>query len=97
MTRIFKELENGKILLIKPEGEDIGTPLFCTVCEFPMKTLEDTFSHRKFSCCSKCSNRWSGNKEGDLLKGWIPNKESQEWKEYIQERILLGKSLINLK
>jgi len=94
---MFKELADGKILLIKPEGEDVSTPLFCSLCEFPMKTLEDTFSQRKFKCCSKCSNRWSSNKQGDLQDGWRPNKESHEWLEYIQERILLGKNLISLK
>ncbi len=98
MQKKFKELENGKILLITPEGdEDSNTPLFCRVCEFPMKTFDDTFSFRKDKCCSKCSNRWGSQKQGKLIEGWTPDKDSLEWKEYISERILLGKHLINLK
>ena len=97
MTRNFKEMMDGKILLITPEGDTNTTPLFCRVCELPMKTLEDSISFRQQTCCSKCGNRWSSRKEGNLKDGWSPDKQSEEWLEYIQERIMLGKSLINLK
>lgn len=96
MTRIFEERANGKILIVKPE-EDYGTPLFCKVCDFPMKTIDDSFSYRKVGCCSKCDNRWGSHKSGKLNEGWTPDKTTEEWSEYIEDRISMGKHLINVR
>lgn len=90
------EKNDGKLLLIKPVG-DKTIPLFCDICKFPMKTLEDIISFKKIDCCAACEMRWSNSKLGNLKDGWKPNEKTDGWEEYIQIRNISFKSLINLK
>lgn len=92
----IKSLEDGKILVIEPYGAEPSSPLFCPICAFPMKTIEDSISYRSFKCCNKCEMRWSTSNKGSLKEGWKPDQTSQEWCEYIEERKLLNKILINI-
>lgn len=85
--------KNGRILIIRPETPTV--PLFCGLCEFPIKTLDDVISCQNHQVCNKCEMRWSGQKE--WKSGWKPDKNSQEWLEYIQERKLLSRNLISFR
>ncbi len=93
----IKELFGGKIIVISPEADNNFVPLFCRVCKFPMKTLEDSVSYRKVRCCNHCDMRWGSSKQGRLEDGWTPEKTTEDWQEYIKDRIIYFKHLINLK
>lgn len=90
---LIESRKNGRILIIRPSVQ--STPLFCPHCEFPLKTLEDVMSSKNHGACYKCEMRWSGDKNWGF--DWKPNKLSTEWEEYILERKLLARNLINLR
>lgn len=90
-------LEDGKVLVIRPSDKSSLIPLFCPVCSFPMKTLNDTVAFRKHGCCDKCELYWSGSKLGTWKDGWRPSAETEDWAYYIAERKLLSRSLITLR
>lgn len=90
------EKNEGKLLLIRPSN-DKTVPLFCHVCKFPMKTLEDIISFKKTNCCAACDMRWSNSKLGNLKEGWKPDEKTDGWSEYMEIRNIRFKSLINLK
>ncbi len=86
--REIKSTKQGKILVIRPVERNTIVPLFCDICGFPMKTLEDSIAFRKSGCCERCDLHWS-KKEID--------KESEEWKEYMEVRVLSSKPNIQFK
>lgn len=90
-------LEDGKILIIRPSDKATLVPLFCPVCSFPMKTLDDSVAFRKHGTCDRCEMFWSGSKLGSWKEGWRPNTETSDWASYIHDRKLLSRSLITLK
>lgn len=90
-------LEDGKILIIRPADKSSLVPLFCSVCAFPMRTLDDSVAFRKHGCCDRCEMYWSGSKLGSWKDGWRPDSTTPDWQTYIQERKLLSRSLITLK
>lgn len=96
MSKIIKHLLGDKIVLILPEN-DKTTPLFCHICKFPMKTLEDSISFKKMGCCNLCELRWSTTKYGKLEEGWVPGSDTEGWEDYMSTRNIYFKRLINLK
>ena len=89
---------NGKlIIIVSKEFEKITVPLFCPICELPMKTKEDGLSFRKYGCCEKCDNRWTCTKGIDWAEGKLPDKTSEDWQEYYTYRLIQSKPIINLK
>jgi hypothetical protein len=93
--RDIKILANGKIVVVKPLIHSVITPLFCEVCEYPMKTSDDSAAYKMFGCCDRCALKFAfGNKE-KWEKGWRPT--SEDLKEYKEERELLAKPLLILR
>lgn len=94
----IKFLQNGKIVVIANKNYEKTTlPLFCKVCEFPMKTKEDGISFRKVGCCERCDLRWSNTPGVDWENNLWPDKSTELWKEYYNERLIFSKPIINLK
>lgn len=100
---MFKGVEsynNGKVIVLIETEPKQTTPLFCPVCEFPMKApLDDAISFQKYGCCSKCDQRWT-NFPG--LEKWLSSKHPSEiskefWDEYIEERRLFSRPLLTFK
>ena len=57
-----------------------------------MKSVEDSISYRKIGVCSHCDLRWSGDKRIDLSSGRYPEKDWEEWSEYIQIRAVSART-----
>lgn len=96
MTARIREMRQGKIVVIEPENEET-VPLFCPLCEFPMKSIEDYISYGTSKTCSRCEMRWSSCKFGKWEDGWRPDSKTEGWEDYIKERIIYAKSIINLR
>lgn len=92
-----KSLDGGKIVIVKPIDMTTIVPLFCYVCEFPMKTADDSISFRKHGVCSRCDGRWTNHRDVSWKEGKLPDKSSEDWQEYITLRALLSRPLIILK
>lgn len=93
-----KITNNGKIMVIVAKNfEKITVPLFCSICEFPMRTKEDGLSFRKHGCCEKCDNRWTYKPGINWSEGKTPNKLSEEWVEYYSFRLIISKPIIKIK
>lgn len=88
---------NDKVIVVKNKDDLTTVPLFCHVCEFPMRTMEDSISFRKHGVCSQCDNRWTFTKGVSWVSGVLPNKNSEEWSEYISLRDISSKPIINFK
>jgi len=97
MSKEILSLENGKVIVVRPKDISTIVPLFCKLCEYPMKTMEDSIAYRKTKVCHHCENAWAKNKNCDISNGIYPNKESEEWLEYIIVRDIASKTIINFK
>jgi hypothetical protein len=96
-SRLCKFLQNGKIVVVKPKDYS-PTPLFCSECLFPIKTLEDVLALREFSCCSQCKLYFASTRAEEWKeKGWRMDKNSDQWKEYLELRNLRAKTIISFK
>lgn len=95
-SRSCKFLQNGKIVVVKPKDYS-PTPLFCSECLFPIKTLEDVLALQEFSCCSQCRLYFASTKAEEWKAGWRMDKTSEQWKEYIELRNFRAKTVINFK
>lgn len=85
--REIKIFSNEKLMVIRPFNFK-STPLFCSLCKFPMKTLEDSTCHKEYDCCQLCAIHFAvGNKEKWLTEGWRPS--IKELKDYIENKNLL--------
>jgi len=96
-TKNIESLLGGKILVISPKDTSTVVPLFCSVCEFPMKTIEDSIAFRKCGTCSHCDGRWTNDKRVSWSEGKFPDKSWDDWKEYITLRAIYAKLLITFK
>lgn len=94
--KTIKSLENDKIVIIY-DDELTMTPLFCELCEFPMKTIDDNIAFRKSGVCHNCDMRWSNTKGINLNNKIFPTKTTEEWQEYINVRLLIGKTILNYR
>jgi len=88
---------NGKVLVVKNKDNSTTVPIFCKICEFPMKSMEDSISYRKHGVCYHCDNRWTNTKGVNWTSGTLPYKESEDWDEYINLRFISSKPIINFK
>lgn len=91
-------IKNGKVLVLDTLEKSV-TPLFCPICQFPMKSpLDDAISFSEHGCCSKCDQRWTNFPGMDWKSGSHPSEINREfWDEYLEERRLLSKPLIIFK
>jgi len=90
-------LENGRLLLVFPTDENAIVPIFCPVCSFPMRTLEDSIVFRSHQCCTHCQMRWSGTSLGKWDEGWRPGLSTEGWVEYLIYRKAISRALIIIK
>ena len=96
-TRVCKILEHGKLVVVKPK-DYIPTPLFCSECLYPIKTLEDVLALREFSCCAQCKLYFASKRPTEWKEqGWRMNKHSEEWESFLQLRQLRAKTIITFK
>ena len=85
----IKKIINDNVVLVAPKGQrKYIVPLFCPLCEFPMKTREDSEAFLKNKTCAPCLQKWPNNHVIDF--------NSEEWKEYSIKRELMAKPIINL-
>ena len=91
----MKLVANGKIAVVAPTDTSSVIPLFCPCCELPMKTSDDGLACRKIGVCHKCDERWT-NKPGVVWPNG-PDKESEDWDQYLELRSLLEKPTLNFK
>ena len=92
--KIIETLMNGQLVVVKPEDTSEIVPLFCKICAYAMKTLEDSIAYRKVGVCSKCDGRWTNDKRVNWEEGRYPGRELEEWAEYITERGISARSPI---
>lgn len=90
MWKKFDESKDYKIvndvLIIKPSDKNDIVPLFCSVCEFPMKTSDDFLSFKDNECCYKCNFYLAAKYREQWNNGWRPEKDSEEFKKYMEFR-----------
>lgn len=91
---------DGRIVVITQDSCGEPTPLFCPSCKFPMKNLiEDPSVFRKHKVCSECDGRFT-NYPG---VSWQDESKHPKvialefWNEYLEERRILSRSIINFK
>lgn len=87
--REMKVSHNNKLISIRPFDKQTTVPLFCPLCEFPMKTIEDSVSYREYMLCNKCEQHWKN----------IPKEQidPKRWQEYLEERELTSRPIFNFK
>jgi len=73
-NRVAKIEENGKLIIIKPTNVTHAAPIFCPVCEAPMKTSEDSFAFRQHQCCHFCALDWAQSEFYKWKEGWRPDE-----------------------
>lgn len=94
MEKKIESLHEGKVVVVKPIDQSNIVPLFCHLCCYPMKTVEDSISYRKVGVCYHCDLRWTGDKRIDLSSKKYPDKDWEEWKEYIEIRAITACSSV---
>ena len=93
-------LEAGKIILVKPKDKSVIVPLFCPLCEFPMRTSEDSMTFRDSGVCHHCDLKWIRPFD---LKHWTPQSRHLseympvQWEKYIEQRKLLSKPTMSFR
>ena len=90
--RDFK-INNG-VLVVRPNDKDNVIPLFCPVCEFSMQTADDFLSYKEVSCCFKCKVHLAAQCVDEWKAGKRPDKNSEEYKKYIDFRKQTFKPII---
>ena len=88
---------DGKIVIITQTYTDHIVPLFCHVCKFPMRTAEDSIAYRLHGVCNGCDGRWTNHRDVDWKAGKMPNSESKDWIDYLEERAILSRPIIRFK
>ena len=99
-TKTIKSVMNGKIIVVSND-DSINTPLFCVVCSYPMKSIDDSIAYRKSGCCNYCDMRFGTPKEGpdgwDIKNGRYPKKDTEIWADYIQLKSLSFTIIFNIR
>lgn len=88
--REMKVLNDGKLLVVRPFDKIVAVPLFCPLCAFPMRTADDSVAYRKTRTCHKCNLKWDSEPEN-------VDKTTEQFKDYLTERELLGRPLLIIK
>jgi len=88
-TREMKKMNEGNVILVAPkEQRDFVVPLFCPLCLLPMKTQQDSEAYLADKTCHACHKTWANIEPIDF--------KSNEWKEYMEQRELLAKTILNI-
>jgi len=86
MTKRIETLMDGRLVIVRPENTTETVPLFCKICAFAMKTLEDSIAYRKVGVCSKCDGRWTNDRRVNWEEGRHPGPDWEDWADYMVER-----------
>jgi hypothetical protein len=90
--RVSKKIK-GDIIIIKPlEESHHAIPLFCSLCGFLFKGMEDIIMFKRYDVCSECGLKWAQNRELEWLAGWRPLPEKID--NYIDDRLRIPSYLI---
>lgn len=92
--KTIETLMNGQLVVVRPEDMSETVPLFCKICAYAMKTLEDSIAYRKVGACSKCDGRWSNDRRVSWKENIYPTPDWPEWEEYIKDRGISARSPI---
>lgn len=88
--REMKKLNGGDVILVAPKSQrEYIVPLFCPLCEFPMKTREDAEAFLDCRTCDPCKKEWKEIEPIDF--------SSENWVKYRERRKLLAKTIINIR
>jgi hypothetical protein len=87
---------DGKVVVVRNSLSN-SVPLFCKMCDFPMISSDDCISYRRIGVCSRCSGRWEHTKGSQLKDGVFPDKTSEEWTEYMEERKATSVRIIDIR
>lgn len=94
-TRKMKLVAGGNVVVVAPSDTSDIVPLFCPCCEHPMRTSDDGLAFRKVGVCHKCDERWTNSPGNEWPDG--PDKNSNEWAEYLEIRALLERPTLTFK
>jgi len=50
------------------------TGIFCSVCNFLLKTADDDLLSKKYDCCHDCYLRYVEARKNEWISGWRPDK-----------------------
>lgn len=73
--RVFKQHSQGFLVVKSVDGSE-PVPLFCSVCQFPNSSAEDSISHRQYGCCSMCRLKWADVHQEKWMNGWRPDQDA---------------------
>jgi|TARA_Y100000034_G_C6778735_1_gene347861 hypothetical protein len=77
MSTVLKETED--YIIVVPENYNNNLSLlFCSVCDYILKSHEDTMSNERYSCCHDCFLRYVEARKDEWANGWRPKKEDIE-------------------
>ncbi len=92
-NRHYKKLQvdDTTILVVAPRGHDeVVVPLFCPMCEYTIKTQEDTEAYHAKGMCKNCKSFWA-------TKNFDIDTDIPDWHEYLDDMILNYKFILNIK
>jgi hypothetical protein len=84
--------------VIRPLNQPNNVPLFCALCELPLKDTSDFHAHLESQCCNMCKDVFQRpNKQQWDNDGWRPSKDSKAWSSYMETRLASWKPRVRLK
>jgi hypothetical protein len=78
---------DGSIVVVAPKEFEEPIPLFCPICEFCIKTSEDIYNYKKYSCCTFCAFKWAEVNLEKWKNGWRPAANEVEKEIEIRKQI----------
>jgi hypothetical protein len=70
----FIKVLNG-ITMIVPKEYKVSMPVFCDICQFPMRNPLDQEYWNKCKCCTECGMKWVDKNLKNWQSGWRPSQE----------------------
>lgn len=68
-----------------------GIPMFCSICNFALRTYEDRTSFEEKKCCYKCGITFADSRLDEWKSGWRPSNE--DVKKEIEKRLEIPVSI----
>lgn len=87
-------LMDGQLVVVKPKDTSEIVPLFCKICAYAMKTIEDSMAYRRVGACSACDGRWTNDRRVNWKEDKLPSPDWEDWEEYIKVRGISANSPI---
>ena len=70
--RGFALFKNGHHVIVPAIDYKPSVPLFCPICDFPMRTADDREAFADLGCCEECLFRWAQARREEWKAGWRP-------------------------